>query len=111
MIKQIISSSSLFRDWLLENNEPYNQIQTDNNFRPVFYFILCVVFYCLFQIITQQVWVLGGEMWAEMATNYFSNASAPSIAIKLFATDKAYINPAQPCLISNTPILFNPNLS
>jgi hypothetical protein len=91
MIKQIISSSNLFRDWLLENNEPYNQIQTDNNFRPVFYFILCVVFYCLFQIITQQVWVLGGEMWAEMATNYFSNANAPSIAIKLFATDAGYI--------------------
>jgi hypothetical protein len=91
MMKQIISCPNLIRDWLLKKNEPYNRIQIDNSSRPNLYFIFCIVFYCLYLIVLQPNWVLGGEMWAEMATNYFPNASASSIAIRLFSTDAGYI--------------------
>ena len=39
----------------------------------------------------QPSWMLGGEMWAEMATNYFPNANSPSYFHKLFSTDAGYI--------------------
>lgn len=39
----------------------------------------------------QSAWILSGEMWAEMATNYFSNANAPSLSQRLLSTDAGYI--------------------
>ena len=90
-MKRIISYPNLFRDWLFINNKPYIRIQNENSTRPTFYFIFCMVFYCLYLIVMQPAWVLGGEMWAEMATNYFPNASASSIAIRFFSTDAGYI--------------------
>jgi hypothetical protein len=39
---------------------------------------------------SQSAWVFGGEMWAEMATNYYRNAASNSWWEKLFATDAGY---------------------
>lgn len=39
----------------------------------------------------QPEWVFSGEMWAEMATNYFVNSNSSSIVTKLTATDFGYI--------------------
>ena len=45
----------------------------------------------MYQVAMQPNWVLGGGMWAKMATNYFTNANAPSYLQKFFATDAGYI--------------------
>jgi len=61
------------------------------HFRPAILFILTVFLYSLYQAAMQPGWVLGGEMWAEMATNYFPNANSGSYVTKFFATDAGYI--------------------
>ena len=54
-------------------------------------FCLTVVLYACYLAAMQSDWVLAGEMWAEMATNYFPAANAQSIGERLFSTDAGYI--------------------
>jgi hypothetical protein len=54
-------------------------------------FALVILSYCIYISLMQADWVFGGEMWAEMATNYFLNASAPTLYNKLLSTDAGYI--------------------
>lgn len=58
---------------------------------PIFLFMATILFYSCYMMAMQPNMVLGGEMWAEMATNYFMNANSPSYLKKLFATDAGYI--------------------
>ncbi|MCX8956437.1 hypothetical protein [Erwinia psidii] len=62
-----------------------------NKTHAVILFWAAVLFYVVYQLTMQPGFVLSGEMWAEMATNYFINASAPSLLDKLFSTDAGYI--------------------
>ncbi len=76
----------------------------DNSWRqsecvPVNLFVLTVFFYIAYQLVMQPSWVLGGEMWAEMAINYYPNANSPSYLQKFFSTDAGYI-PAPQRLIA-----------
>ena len=59
--------------------------------RPIVYFWSTIGIYFILLLIMQPGWVLGGEMWAEMATNYFSNAVSSSYFLKFFSTDAGYI--------------------
>ncbi|NKW80861.1 hypothetical protein HGG72_11705 [Ochrobactrum pecoris] len=82
---------------------PVNKMQyegrlTDNQ-RPKIFFIFVVLFYIFYQLLMQPSWVLGGGMWAEMATNYYPNANALSFVQKLLSTDAGYI-PAPQRLIA-----------
>ncbi|ABS13436.1 hypothetical protein I6H96_08950 [Brucella anthropi] len=82
---------------------PVNKMQyegrlTDNQ-RPKIFFIFVVLFYIFYQLLMQPSWVLGGGMWAEMATNYYPNANASSFVQKLLSTDAGYI-PAPQRLIA-----------
>lgn len=76
-------------------------------------FSFVVVFYILHQLTLQPNWVVGGGMWAEMATNYYLNAESPSLLTKLFATDAGYI-PIVPRIIAlignqiNLPVTLIP---
>lgn len=54
-------------------------------------FFALVLLYSLYLIALQPAWVLSGEMWAEMATNYFLNARSQDWWVRLFATDEGYI--------------------
>ncbi|MDY6484284.1 hypothetical protein [Acinetobacter faecalis] len=54
-----------------------------------FFFALSI--YIIYMLYVQPHWLLDGEMWAEMATNYYPNANAPSLFQKLFSTDAGYI--------------------
>jgi len=56
-----------------------------------YYFYFILILYPLYLILLQPKWVLGGEMWAEMATNYFENAHSSNIWTLFFATDSGYI--------------------
>lgn len=59
--------------------------------RPILFFIFVVVLYFIYQIIMQPKLMLNGEMWAEMAINYYLNANSPSLLTNLIATDAGYI--------------------
>jgi hypothetical protein len=50
-----------------------------------------LAFYLTFMLLLAKDWLLGGEMWAEMATNYLANALNPSWYPQFFATDAGYI--------------------
>lgn len=55
------------------------------------FFLLLLTFYILYLSLFQSKWVFSGEMWAEMATNYFTNSLAPQLHVRLFSTDAGYI--------------------
>lgn len=59
--------------------------------RPAWLFAMFVLLYVAAQLTMQPTWMLGGEMWAEMATNYYPYADSPSIWQQLFSTDAGYI--------------------
>lgn len=74
-----------------------------HDFRPVILFLSAILFCIGYSLALEPRWVLGGEMWDEMATNYFPNAKAPSYITKLFSTDAGYISlfPRLLALIAN----------
>lgn len=71
----------------------------NDEWQPTFLFIATILFYVFYQLVMQPGWVTGGEMWAEMATNYYTNANASSYFQKLLSTDAGYI-PAPQRLIA-----------
>ena len=58
---------------------------------PRRYFALCIALYVCYLLAMQPALLLDGEMWAEMATNYYANAQAPSLVARLMSTDAGYI--------------------
>lgn len=90
MLSQIIQSPNNFRNWLFKDSLN-TDVTAKENRRPYILFIACVIAYALYLVFKQPGWVLGGEMWAEMATNYYVNANNPSIFVNLFSTDAGYI--------------------
>ncbi|PRC93977.1 hypothetical protein [Solimicrobium silvestre] len=99
MIKKIIAYPKNIRNRLFEMSIPASNEPMQSNLCPTILFSLTIFFYILYQLAMQPGWVLGGEMWAEMATNYFPNANSPSYLQKLFSTDSGYI-PAPQRLIA-----------
>lgn len=106
MIKTILAFPKIARNRLFKVEERISNSSAQRDRIPAILFILTVFFYVAYQLAMQPGWVLGGEMWAEMATNYFTNANSPSYIQKLFATDAGYI-PAALRLIALTGNLFN----
>jgi len=90
MLKQLAALFKGSRNWLFLN-ESVIDARSANDRLPRMLFLACIVFYGLYLLVMQSEWVLGGEMWAEMATNYYPNAASPSLAVKLFSTDAGYI--------------------
>ena len=82
---------------------PVHMSQFENSLnddrRPFVLFFFAVLFYVVYQLVMQPGWVTSGEMWAEMATNYYPNANASSYLQKLLSTDAGYI-PAPQRLIA-----------
>jgi hypothetical protein len=54
-------------------------------------FALVIVLYPAHQLLTQGSMLLRGQMWAEMATNYYANAVSMPWYEQLFSTDAGYI--------------------
>lgn len=79
------------REWFFEPKAVDPRASQQNKTHAVILFWLVVGFYVVYQLTMQPGFVLGGEMWAEMATNYFINANAPSLLEKLLSTDAGYI--------------------
>ncbi|WP_152542756.1 hypothetical protein [Erwinia mallotivora] len=79
------------REWFFETSaaEPLGYQQSKAPAITLFW--LVTLFYLVYQLLMQPGFVLDGEMWAEMATNYFLNASAPSLLQNLLSTDAGYI--------------------
>ena len=68
---------------LLENN-------SNSKILPSILFILIIFIYILFRFIVDDA-TRTGEMWAEMATNYYKNARYGDLYHQFFATDAGYI--------------------
>jgi len=60
-----------------------NTLNESNNV-PVMLYIVTILFYIFYQILMQPNFTLGGEMWAEMATDFFKTANNPSYFKKIF---------------------------
>lgn len=54
-------------------------------------FILSFLFGTILNFIKFPNYVFGGQMWAEMGTNYFPNSLSQDLNTKFFATDAGYI--------------------
>lgn len=90
-------------DWLFR---PYGVSEPQRSVRPALvYFGASVVFGIVYVLAVQPHLLLGGEMWAEMATNYFANASSGSWVQQLFATDAGYI-PFPQRVLALVPVLL-----
>lgn len=87
-IKHLVRANDCF----LGDHAPSSENLDDNpQARPTRLFYGCIALYCFYMLAMQPQWMLAGEMWAEMATNYFVNANAPSVLTRLFATDAGYV--------------------
>lgn len=80
-----------YHSQLLSGHEKTLHDDIVGNFRPIVLFFLIVFLYLYLLCATQPNMMFGGEMWAEMATNYYKNANAASYFQKLFSTDSGYI--------------------
>lgn len=63
----------------------------ESKFPSTAFFWLTIVLYAAYLLAMEPRWVLQGEMWAEMATNYFANADSPSYFKRFFSVDAGYI--------------------
>ncbi len=112
MIKFLSSYIHRFRN-RFEVNDSSQGIIDHCPHRPTLLFVCSIIFYSIYLLILQPSWVLSGEMWAEMATNYYINANSPSLLQNFFATDAGYI-PLPPRIIAlsasalNLPAQFIP---
>ena len=90
MLYQLMQAPKMLRDWLFRDNSVIED-NTESSLSPKRYFLACIAIYSLYLIIRQPSVSLGGEMWAEMATNYYVNAGSPSLFVNFFSTDAGYI--------------------
>lgn len=74
--------------------------------KPTTLFFITVISYFIFMFTLQPSWMLSGEMWAEMATNYFHHSISANLLEQLFTTDAGYI-PLPQRLIAFLGSIFN----
>lgn len=106
MLKKIMVHLTSARNKLFQMSNSIGNESMQSDLRPAILFLSTVFLYVCYQLAMQPSWVLGGEMWAEMATNYFPNANSPSYLQKFFSTDAGYI-PAPQRLIAFVGNQFN----
>ncbi|VEB38803.1 Uncharacterised protein [Legionella sainthelensi] len=90
MLTNVLLSPQRLRDWFFKCDPIPDALAMRGNL-PTLLFLLGIVFYCLYLLLLQPGWVLSGEMWAEMATNYYPISNSSSLVVKLFSTDSGYI--------------------
>jgi hypothetical protein len=87
---RLLSALEVAREWMTRRNTAPD---FDPRLRwiPRALFAVVIIVYPIIVTLQDPAFVLGGQMWAEMATNYFPNAHSDSLLIQLFATDFGYI--------------------
>lgn len=68
----------------------FTEFKYNKNNYYIWYFFAAIIFYLVYKMIKMPGMLFDGEMWAEMATNYYPNAISGSIMQSLFATDAGY---------------------
>lgn len=86
------------RDQMFIPEPSAKPLQNDSR-APGIFFVLTIVFYIGYMFALEPEWLLSGEMWAEMAVNYYAHAHSTSLVEQLLATDAGYI-PALPRFIA-----------
>jgi hypothetical protein len=77
------------RDRLVGRDEPFTSLRSPAGAFALF--AVAALAYPVHQLLTRGQLLLSGEMWAEMATNYYATAQNPSLLERLFAPDAGYI--------------------
>jgi hypothetical protein len=90
MLRQILERSASTRDRILGGKEQVDVSAGRDNVMPRALFVCCIALYVCYLLLTEPDWIIGGGMWAEMATNYFPNAGLPFPQV-LVATDSGYV--------------------
>ena len=106
MIKIIAACLRSSRDLIFRAYEQITEASGQREHAPALLFLFTILFYVAYLLEKQPGWVLGGEMWAEMATNYFPYTNSPSYFGKLLATDCGYI-PVLQRMIALAGAVFN----
>lgn len=88
---QLVHYANRLRDRLLPSAPSVAGEVGEPSSRPAVLFVVTIVFYAAYMLCTQSPFALRGEMWAEMATNYFANANGHTLAQRLLSTDAGYI--------------------
>ena len=99
MLEKIIVHLGNVRNRCFPRNTAREPTAMPYAFPPVILFFSAILFCMGYSLALEPGWVLSGEMWDEMATNYFPNAQASSYITKLFSTDAGYI-PLLPRLLA-----------
>lgn len=74
-------------------------------------FLAIALLYPIFLLVTNPYWMLGGQMWAEMATNYYVNSQSNSWMTRLFSTDAGYIPLPQRMIAAFVAVIGMPSVS
>jgi hypothetical protein len=83
-------------------------IKNPINNTGTYLFFALVITNILITSIAWPNWVFGGEMWAEMATNYYRNSLSHDIRIAFFSTDYGYYSIPQRAISFLTTLLNTP---
>jgi hypothetical protein len=65
-------------------------LNADENIPKLFFYLL-ISLYLFFQIWSLPNWIFGGDMWAEMATNYYHNSIIEPLYSQFLITDAGYL--------------------
>ena len=87
--RDFLSRATTIQTWLFGNQD--NSLTAKPTIGAYAFFWAVLIVYCGCMLALQTNWILSGEMWAEMATNYFANAQNPNLMIKFFSLDAGYL--------------------
>ncbi len=88
ILKKINSKILIFCESFFQDKTFVNKNNSYFDFSYV-YFILVIIFYSTFNVYFNS-WSTSGEMWAEMATNYYKISQEGTFLNQLFAPDAGY---------------------
>lgn len=95
MLKKTIVLLTNVRNKLFEKRNSITNEMVKRDIRPIILFLSTIFFYVCYMLAMQPSWVLGGGMFAEMATDFFPTANSPSYLQKLFTPSAGYIHGPQ----------------
>lgn len=90
-MKKIIQYLFRWRDCRVSDCAYVSFHDGQDDFRPRVLFLFGILGYFTFLVLMQPKWLFSGEMYNEMATNYYHFSLAPSLFGKLFSLDAGYI--------------------
>lgn len=90
-MKDIATPVAITRHWSAEDLPAAVSVDTGKATLPMKLFVGVVVIHVALSLCLQPTWLWSGQMWAEMATNFYANAEWRPLTQSIFVTDAGYI--------------------